>query len=61
MRLHNNIVSLVYLLFPHEMVHSLLLSLYVDYYNDTCAHCHTVSLIGKHAGVRMKLGHIPSM
>ena len=51
MRLHNNVVSLVCLLFPHELVHSLLLRRYVDNLNDTCSHCHTMSLIGKHARI----------
>ena len=27
----------------------------------TCAHCHTMSLIGKHARVSTKLGHMPFM
>ena len=61
MRLHKNVVSLVYLLFLHELVHSLLLSGYVDYYNDTCVHCHTVSFIGKHARISKKLSHMSSM
>ena len=59
--LHKNVVSLVYLLFPHELAYSLLLSWLVDYQNDTCTHCHTISLIAKHARITKKLCHIPYM
>ena len=61
MRLHKNVVSLVYLFFSHELVHSFLLRRYVDYYDDTCVHCHTISLIGKHARFSKKLGDMSSM
>ena len=61
MRLHKNVVLLVYLLFPHKLVHSLLLRRYVDYLNDACAHCHTMSLIGKHARISRKFCHMLSM
>ena len=46
MGLHN-VVSFVYLLFPHENVHSLY-SVGKLTIEMTRAHCHIVSLIGKH-------------
>ena len=47
----NNVISLLYLLFPYELVHAFTPT-QTDYLNDTCAHCHTIPFIGKHTRFR---------